>query len=313
LLPEADTSEASTVAERIRVAVASKPMATTTVAEGILMSISIGIATYPADGDGEKDLLQQADDAMYLAKRLGRNQVRTAREGREASADPELMLLLQEAEQGETRERQGQSPEQVKEGYIMKMISSLMFMVEQRDPAMNEHSHRVCDLATAIAQELALEPDEVFSIGTAALLHDIGKVGLPDALLRKTGQLSVKERELLKEHPYLGAQILQTNPFLHDLVPAVLHHHERWDGTGYPQHLTGEHIPLAARIIAVAGSYDTMLREHPYQVSHTPQQALAELQRCAGTQFDPRIVQGLQVVLTHQQKLQVDQIPTLKI
>lgn len=313
LLPEADASEASAVAERIRVAVASKPMATTTVAEGILMSISIGIATYPADGDGERDLLQQADDAMYLAKRLGRNQVRTAREGREASADPELMLLLQEAEQGETREQQGQSPEQIKEGYIMKMISSLMFMVEQRDPAMNEHSHRVCDLSTAIAQELTMEPDEVFRIGTAALLHDIGKVGLPDALLRKAGQLSIKERELLKEHPYLGAQILQTNPFLHELVPAVLHHHECWDGTGYPQHLTGEHIPLAARIIAVAGSYDTMLREHSYQGSHIPQQALEEMQSGAGTQFDPLIVQSLQVVLTHQQRPQHISIPTLKI
>jgi len=292
-------------------------MATAEVAEGILMSVSIGIAAYPIDGDGEKELLQQADDAMYLAKRLGRNQVRTALEGRQASADPELMLLLQEAERGETRESSGQSPEQVKEGYIMKMISSLLFMVEQRDPAMNEHSHRVCDLATAIAQELALKPDEVFRIGTAALLHDIGKVGLPDALLRKVGQLSVKERELLKEHPYLGAQILQTNPFLHDLVPAVLHHHERWDGTGYPQHLTGEHIPLAARIIAVAGFYDTMQREHSYQVSHTPQQAMEELQHGAGTQFDPMIVESLVAVLTHQQRpqhiSQVDSIPTLKI
>lgn len=306
LLPEADTSEASTVAERIRATIAARPMANAEVAEGIPMSVSIGIATYPIDGDGEKDLLQQADDAMYLAKQLGRNQVRTALEGRQASADPDLMLLLQEAEQGETLERQGQNPEQIKEGYILKMISSLMFLVEQRDPAMNEHSHRVCDLATAIAQELALEPREIFRIGTAALLHDIGKVGLPDALLRKAGQFSVKERELLREHPHLGAQILQTNPFLHDLMPAVLHHHERWDGTGYPQQLAGEHIPLAARIIAVAESYDVMLREHSYQVSHTPQQVLEELQRGIGTQFDPMIVQSLLAVLAHQQKLEVD-------
>ncbi len=304
LLAEDDTSTACIVAERIRATIAARPMATDEVADGILMSVSIGIATYPADKEGERDLLQQADDAMCLAKQLGRNQVRTALEVRKTSTDPELMLLVQEAERGGTPEEQGQSPEQIKESYILKMISSLMFLVEQRDPAMKEHSYRVRDLATAIAQEQALEPNEVFRIGTAALLHDIGKVGLPDALLRKAGHLSVKERELLKEHPQLGAQILQTNPFLHDLIPAVLHHHERWDGTGYPQQLVGEYIPLAARIIAVAESYDVMLRGSSYQVKHTPEQVMAEMQQGAGTQFDPLIVQGLLAVLAHQQELQ---------
>jgi two-component system cell cycle response regulator len=304
LLPEADASEASAVAERIRAAIAARPMATEEVTDGILMSVSMGVATYPADGEEGKALLSQADEAMYLAKRLGRNQVRTAAEGRLASANPELQLLLQEAERGEALERQGQSPQQIKEGYMLKMISSLLFLVEQRDPSMHEHSQRVSTLATAIAQELALEPSEVFKIGSAALLHDVGKVGLPDVLLEKAGPLSPDERELLKEHPQLGAQILQTNPFLHDLMPIVLHHHERWDGTGYPDHLAGELIPLAARIIAVAESYDTMLRGFSYQVSHSPEEAIAELQRGAGTQFDPRIVQCFLVALTHQQEPQ---------
>jgi diguanylate cyclase (GGDEF)-like protein/putative nucleotidyltransferase with HDIG domain len=304
LLPEANANEASAVAERIRAAIAARPMATEEVAEGILVSVSIGVATYLADGDEGKALLSQADEAMYLSKRLGRNQVRTAAEGRQVNANPELQLLLQEVERGATLERQGQSPEQIKEGYILKMISSLLFLVEQRDPSMSEHSQRVSTLATTIAQELTLAPSEVFKIGSAALLHDIGKVGLPDALLEKAGPLSPGERKRLKQHPQLGAQILQIHPFLYDLVPSVLHHHERWDGTGYPDHLTGELIPLASRIIAIAESYDTMLRGLPYQVSHSPEEARAELLRGAGTQFDPRIVQCFLLVLTRQQEPQ---------
>jgi putative nucleotidyltransferase with HDIG domain len=167
---------------------------------------------------------------------------------------------------------------------------------------MNEHSQRVSALATAIAQELALPPQEVFLIGTAGLLHDIGKVGLPDALLQKPGRLSAQERALLREHPELGAQILQANPFLDRLIPAVRHHHERWDGTGYPDQLAGENIPLAARIIGVAEAYDVMLRRQAYQVIRTPQEAMAELQHGAGTQFDPTLVRVLLTVLTRQQE-----------
>ncbi len=313
LLPEADSSEASIIAESIRAAIASHPIATAEVPGGILMTVSIGSATYLVDGDTQEMLLQQADEAMYLSKRLGRNQVRTAAESRQISIDPELMLLLQESEQSDAVERLGPSPEQVKQSYILKMISSLLFMVEQRDPVMNEHSHRVSDISRAIAQEMGLEPQEIFMIGTAALLHDIGKVGLPDALLRKDDLLSPTERQHLREHPGLGAQTLQVNPYLHPLIPAVLHHHERWDGAGYPEGLAGADIPLAARIIGVAEAYDVMLREPSYQERRTSQEAMIEMQRCAGTQFDPAIVQSLCTVITHQDTLQkVVQVDALR-
>jgi diguanylate cyclase (GGDEF)-like protein/putative nucleotidyltransferase with HDIG domain len=305
LLPEVDTSEASVVAEGIRAAVAAQLMATAEVEGGILMTVSIGIATYLLDGDTEEALLQQADEAMYLSKRLGRNQVRTAEEGRQASADPELMLLLQASERDEARERQGLSPQQVKEDYILKMIASLQFLVEQRDLAMYEHASRVSTLATGIAQALALPEQDVFLIRTAAFIHDIGKVGLPDMLLRKSGPLTPTEQTRLREHPELGAQILQFNPFLHNLIPAVRHHHERWDGTGYPNHLKGEDIPLSARIIGVAEAYDSVQRERSYQGSHTQEETLAKLQRGVATQFDPTVVQALMVVLTNPQKQQL--------
>ena len=311
LLPEAGSSEASITAESIRASVASHPLATAEVSGGILITVSIGIATYLVDGDTQETLLQQADEAMYLSKRLGRNQVHTATENRKISTDPEMMLLLQESEQGEAVERLGPSPEQIKQSYILKMISSLLFLVEQRDPVMNEHSRRVSDMARATAQEMGLEPQEIFTISTAALLHDIGKIGLPDALLRKEELLSPAEHQRLREHPELGAQILEVNPYLRPFIPAVLHHHERWDGAGYPEGLAGKDIPLAARIIGATEAYDVMLREAPYQERRTPQEAIQEMQRCAGTQFDPTIVQSLCTVLTQQDTPQ--QIAQMKV
>jgi diguanylate cyclase (GGDEF)-like protein len=305
LLPEADSHAAYLIAERIRAAIASRPVALAEVPEGISITVSIGVATYLVDGDTQEMLLQQADEAMYLSKRLGRNQVRTAAESRQISIDPGLLFLLQGLEQGDAvEERLGPSPEQARQSHILKMISSLLFLVEQRDPVMNEHSRSVSDLSRAIAQEMGLGPQEIFLIGTAALLHDIGKIGLPDALLRKDNLLSAAERLHLREHPDLGARILQVNPYLHPLIPAVRHHHERWDGAGYPEGLAGTEIPLAARIIGVAEAYDVMLREPAYQGSRTSQEAMAEIQRCASTQFDPTIVQSLRTVLASQEKLQ---------
>ncbi len=301
LLPEADTYAARAMAERIRSAVAATAMVRAAVQEGIVMTVSIGVATYRDDAETAEALLQQADEAMYLAKRLGRNQLRTAQEAREVSADPELLLLVQEAECSEALARQGRSPQEIKESSMLSMISSLQFLVEQRDPAMYEHARRVSEVAGAIAQQLALSDHEHFLICTAALLHDIGKVGLPDTLLQKPGQLTPTERARLREHPELGAQILQVNPFLQSLIPAVRHHHECFDGTGYPDHLKGEAIPLSARIIEVAEAYDSMQRERPYQQSHTQEEAMAELRRGAGTQFDPAVVQALATTLSSPQ------------
>jgi diguanylate cyclase (GGDEF)-like protein/putative nucleotidyltransferase with HDIG domain len=262
LLPETDAEEARMVAERVRAAIANEPMVLED-ANSVNTTVSVGVATYQADGDGQQELLQQADQAMYMAKRLGRNQVRTAIEAVRMSADVELMVILQKEGQHEGEEREGSTPERIRESYTVKIISSLMNLLERRDHGMGQHAYVVSDLATSIAQAMGLEPFQVSRIGMAALLHDIGKVAIPDLLLLKTGRLTLHERALLNEHAELGAQILEASPFLHDLMPAVHHHHERWDGNGYPDHLAGEDIPLAARIIAVAEAYDSMVRITP--------------------------------------------------
>lgn len=302
LLPEADANGAKVVAERLRSAIASEPVATDAVAGGLITTVSIGIATYPADAYTQQDLLLQADQAMYLGKRLGRNQVRTATEARQMSADLELMALLQQDGDQEVAEREGVTLDRLREIYTMKMIYSLLALLEHRDQDMSNEAHAVSDLATAIAQSMHLEYSQVSRIGMAALLHDIGKVGIPDLLLQKTGPLSTHERVLFREHPELGAQILEASPFLHDLVPAVLHHHERWDGLGYPNQLAGEDIPLAARIIAVAEAYDAIQANPLYQNNHSAEQIMTELQRNSGTQFDPAVIHSLLVVLTERQQ-----------
>ena len=300
LLPEADMSEARTVAERIRATVAASPMATSEVAGGIIMTVSMGLVGYPQDGHLGQDLLSQADEAMYFAKRLGRNQVRLAEEARQAVDDPVLMALLQDAGRSEAAERAGLSSEQSKRASSVKMVFSLMSLIELRDHGMSAHSHAVSDLATAIAQAMGVLPQQVQLIGTAGLVHDIGKVGIPDALLQHAGRFSANERSVIRLHPEVGAEILSASLSLQDLVPAVRHHHERWDGEGYPDQLRGTHIPLAARIIAVAEAYDAIGRGSSYQASRSQEEAVAELRRGAGTQFDPAVVQALLAILTQQ-------------
>jgi putative nucleotidyltransferase with HDIG domain len=180
------------------------------------------------------------------------------------------------------------------------MVFSLMSLIELRDHGMSAHSHAVSDLATAIAQAMGVLPQQVQLIGTAGLVHDIGKVGIPDALLQHAGRFSANERSVIRLHPEVGAEILSASLSLQDLVPAVRHHHERWDGEGYPDQLRGTHIPLAARIIAVAEAYDAIGRGSSYQASRSQEEAVAELRRGAGTQFDPAVVQALLAILTQQ-------------
>ena len=300
LLPETDAEEAGVVAERVRAKIANEPMVIAEDASSLNATVSIGVATYSKDGGGEQELLQQADQAMYMAKRMGRNQVRTAIEAVRLSADIELMTLLQKEGQREGEEREGNTPERIRENYTVKIISSLMNLLELRDHEMSQHAYAVSDLATLMAQAMGMDQFQVSRIGMAALLHDIGKVAIPDLLLLKAGPLTLHERTLMQEHAELGAQVLEASPFLHDLMPAVHHHHEHWDGNGYPDQLAGKDIPLAARIITVAEAYDSMVRDHPYQTSCTSEEAQMELSRCAGTQFDPAVVQVFLAVLTKQ-------------
>jgi putative nucleotidyltransferase with HDIG domain len=175
--------------------------------------------------------------------------------------------------------------------------------VDVRDGYTQEHSRLVSELTDDIARRIGLPSGDVARISVGALLHDVGKIGVPDAILAKEGHLSDEEWECIREHPELGKRIVEQAPELMDVVPLVFHHQERWDGTGYPEHLQGEDIPLGARIIAAADAYHAMRSDRPYRGGRSHREAMRELMRCSGEQFDPRIVEALLSVLDHDAEL----------
>lgn len=172
---------------------------------------------------------------------------------------------------------------------VHETVEALTAALDARHPYTGGHSYRVAEISTCIAREMGLDSQQHF-IHIAAHLHDIGKIGMPDGVLLKRGRLTIKELEEIKKHPETGFQILHKVKILRHVAHAVRHHHERWDGTGYPGGLTGERIPLASRIIAVADAYDAMTSVRPYRPPLTHGEALAELKRCSGSQFDPEVI-----------------------
>ena len=175
-----------------------------------------------------------------------------------------------------------------------ELLELMVKSMEARDPYTSGHSRRVQQYSVAIARGLGCSPGEVEKVGRAALLHDVGKIHEKYApVLRKPGQLSPEEWLTMQEHPKDGAELVSTMSKLHDIVPAIRHHHERWDGTGYPDGLAGETIPTISRIIAFADTIDAMTSERPYRKPLTETEVRSELVRCRGTQFDPGITDKL--------------------
>ncbi|MCW2965835.1 MAG: diguanylate cyclase and metal dependent phosphohydrolase [Actinomycetia bacterium] len=170
-------------------------------------------------------------------------------------------------------------------GTALKLTQELVL----RDPDNAGHATRVTELALRLAAALDVSPERVEAIKSGGPLHDIGKLELDRAILDKPGALDPEELEEIRAHPELGARMLLGVKSLRPSLNCVLHHHERWDGDGYPSGLGGEAIPLEARILAVADAYDAMTSERPYRSPRTREEALAEVERCAGSQFDPHI------------------------
>lgn len=172
-------------------------------------------------------------------------------------------------------------------------IRSLVAAIDARDPSARGHSQRVAFYSRRIAEVLGMAPEWVERVELAALLHDVGKIGIADSVLRKPGPLDPAERAVMMAHAELGARIVGANPALAELVPLVRHHHEWYSGRGYPDGLKGEAIPLGAAIISVADAFDTMTTGRPYRRASSLEEAMEELRRSAGTQFHPRVVEAL--------------------
>jgi HD-GYP domain-containing protein (c-di-GMP phosphodiesterase class II) len=171
-------------------------------------------------------------------------------------------------------------------------VASLARAIEARDRHTGEHIERVREYSVAIARQLRLAEDDVWRIGVGAVLHDLGKIGVPDAVLNKRGALTNAETDVMRRHPVIGAGLLDADPALALALPAVVYHHERWDGSGYPYGIAGDRIPLDGRIVAVADAYDAIISDRPYRERRSVQQALQEIATGIGTQFDPEVARA---------------------
>jgi diguanylate cyclase (GGDEF)-like protein/putative nucleotidyltransferase with HDIG domain len=235
------------------------------------VTVSAGLATFPVQGHGRDELIRLADSALYWAKEHGKNRVRLYR--------PDVVEIAE-------LKRLADGPDQAAR---YRAAASLAKAVDARDTYTGSHSERVGELAARIARRLGLDDEQVELTRLAGSLHDLGKLAIPEEILRKNGTLTDSERLVLERHPQIGFRMLDSLG-VDPVADIVLHHHERWDGAGYPDRLIGDQIPLGARIIFVADAYDAMTWDRVYRPKRSSEAALAELRRCAGTQFEPRIV-----------------------
>jgi diguanylate cyclase (GGDEF)-like protein/putative nucleotidyltransferase with HDIG domain len=276
ILPDTDREGAFALAERLRRALrdefASDPTPVT---------VSFGLAIYPEHGETAAALLHAADEALYAAKQSGRN--------RTISHNPALRNGLRLA--NDMRDIEG-------ERFVVAVLD-LAEAVDLRFSGTARHSETVGRYAEMMARELGFPERRVSRVRLAGILHDIGKAGVPNRILHKRGPLTDEEYEVIKRHPALGAQIIEHDS-LSDVREWVAAHHERPDGLGYPLGISGSALALEARIVAVADAYEAMTSDRPYRDSIGYDAALAELRRCAGTQFDPLVVEAFIAALARE-------------
>lgn len=273
LLPETDEHGAYVIAERLRHAVREA-----FAADQIALTVSFGVAAYPNHGASGDQLLQAADQALYVAKELGRD--RTAIYRAEVTAQ-----MLSAKDRSAFRA----------EGYLSAMLV-LAEAVDLRDGGPVTHSETVGRYAELMAAELGLDEERVQRVKLAGVLHDIGKVAVPDEVLQKAGPLDSDELEEIQKHCELGSRLL-SGAGLEDIAAWVLSSHERPDGKGYPAGLSGKEIPPEARILAVADAYEAMVADRVYRMGIGAERARLELEKGAGTQFDPLVVEAFLNVL----------------
>ena len=192
---------------------------------------------------------------------------------------------------------------QLEQAY-MESIQTLRYTVEAKDTYTRGHSDRVSEYSVLIGEALGLPEEDIKKLKIGGLFHDIGKIGVPDSILQKAGKLSDDEYSEIKNHPSIGAHILSTASIFQDIIPIVKHHHERYDGKGYPSQLAGENIPYLARITAVADTFDAMTSKRSYRDSLPLDYVITEFERCKGTQFDPKIADVfIDILKNHYDKL----------
>ncbi|HET8578327.1 MAG TPA: diguanylate cyclase [Methylomirabilota bacterium] len=314
LLVETSKTGARQYGERMRRIIEAHPFS-----HGRPVTASLGVASIPEDvGPDAEELVRAADEALYRAKRSGKNHVWASggkafdddlfnaplegpAETRGFSRDvwdelvelerpPRIALVGPE----DFADRPGSDVARellaTLEGTCQATLEALTTAIATRDPATHAHSRRVLTYTVALARAHGVPEWSIRDIEHGVLLHDIGKIGIPDTILLKPGPLTPDEWKIMRMHPEMGRRLVERIPFLRGALPIIYHHHERWDGSGYPLGLTGEQIPLGPRLFAVADAFDAMTFDRPYHRAVSFDAARAEVERSARNYFDPAVV-----------------------
>jgi diguanylate cyclase (GGDEF)-like protein/PAS domain S-box-containing protein len=271
ILPETDSNKAKDIIERVRLEWLHMPK-TESLGLEIPLGFSAGIAGFPKNADS---LVFLADAALYCSKRSGGNRSTMVSE-------------------------MGEIPHDILANASLDQVAALAATVDAREKHGYGHSQRVADAAETIGSNFGLSGAELVDIRGASLLHDIGKIGISDTILNKSDRLTPLEWEIVKKHSIEGAKIVSQIKKISHLATLIRHHHEWYDGTGYPDGLKGQTIPLGARIICIADAYDTMVTPRSYGNVISHNEALTELEQCSGTQFDPEIIKVVSMALSQQ-------------
>ncbi|HBQ86726.1 MAG TPA: diguanylate cyclase [Syntrophomonas sp.] len=265
VLPDTDSTNAKQLAEDISMTVSRRKFHGGEYQPEGKITISCGIAICPTHAHNARDLIKHADQALYRAKSLDKNKV-------------EMYFSVFDSLDVEANEEE-----------LLNSIRTLVSVINAKDRYTYGHSERVTEHAIRLATRFGLPQEKIHLLGYAAFLHDIGKIEIDREVLNKVDRLSNKEWKMIQDHSVWGSEIVKAVPKLHPIVPVIRHHHENFDGSGYPAGLKGNEIPILARIIRIADSYDAMVSHRPYKKPLSVTEALEKIKSNSGTQFDPEL------------------------
>lgn len=275
IFPNIEGNESLKAIERIRKAVENRFCSSNKNNE--FLTISVGVASFPKDGNTAKEVLDCADKAMYTAKHNGRNK--------------SILFSNNENDHNNLNNHYDLEKMQnnIKSAYL-SAIYALAATIDAKDHYTYGHSENVSSYAVALAKAAGFEKEKIDIVRSAGLLHDIGKIGVPESILTKSDKLTSKEYEIMKKHVDISITIIKHIPSLIKVIPAIMSHHEWYDGNGYPRGIKGSNIPIEGRCLCIVDAFDAMTTDRPYRKALSTEQALNELQKYSGTQFDPNLV-----------------------
>jgi diguanylate cyclase (GGDEF)-like protein len=253
----------------------------------VKISVSIGVATFPDHASQKELLISAADRALYTAKEMGRNNVQRYQEALEDGVHKHIGHL-----------------KKVFDNPTLETVGNLAAFVDQKTIQNGHHSKEVSQYALLIAEALNLNSEMRESLRIASLLHDLGLVGVPKYILNKPGPLNPEEKKIIHQHPQAIQTLFTPNQQLMEAIPIIVAHHERFNGTGYPSGLKGTEIPLLSRILSIAEAYQAMTSFRPYRRPLTHEEAIEELKRNKGTQFDPELVDTFILIISKEKPIQ---------